>query len=140
MAEKVELGPGTPAKVRNPWAVAGLFLITLLMYGLYWIYSVNRELRDFGLERSDERLAGFSPAWNLVWFFLTAWLIMPAIMIGRVRHAQRVAGVEQTNLPLLVALFVVGWFLVIPIPALFGVLQDGLNRVWLQAKADRAAP
>jgi hypothetical protein len=46
--------PNTPAprtrgpvgKVRNPWAVIGLSIITLGIYFLYWTYQVFREMKD----------------------------------------------------------------------------------------------
>lgn len=43
--------PGSPVqlvgKTRNPWGVWLLSLVTLGVYGLYWYYTVNRELRDY---------------------------------------------------------------------------------------------
>jgi len=37
---------GPVGKVRNPWAVIGLSLITLGIYFLYWTYQVFREMKD----------------------------------------------------------------------------------------------
>jgi Domain of unknown function (DUF4234) len=40
------------AKVRDPWMVVGLSVVTLGIYTIYWWYEINRELRDFGYLRS----------------------------------------------------------------------------------------
>jgi Domain of unknown function (DUF4234) len=37
---------GPVGKVRNPWAVVGLSIITLGIYFLYWTYQVFREMKD----------------------------------------------------------------------------------------------
>ena len=37
---------GPVGKVRNPWAVIGLSIITLGIYYLYWTYSVFQETKD----------------------------------------------------------------------------------------------
>jgi len=39
-------GWGPVGKVRNPWAVIGLSLITLGIYFLYWTYQVFREMKE----------------------------------------------------------------------------------------------
>ncbi len=39
-------GRGPVGKVRNPWAVIGLSIITLGIYFLYWTYQVFREMKD----------------------------------------------------------------------------------------------
>ena len=38
--------PAPVGKVRNPWAVFGLSIITLGIYFLYWTYQVFREMKD----------------------------------------------------------------------------------------------
>jgi uncharacterized protein DUF4234 len=43
-------GWGPIGKVRNPWAVVGLSLITLGIYFLYWTYQVFREMKDHSHE------------------------------------------------------------------------------------------
>jgi hypothetical protein len=37
---------GPVGKIRNPWAVIGLSLITLGIYFFYWTYQVFREMKD----------------------------------------------------------------------------------------------
>ena len=39
-------GWGPVGKVRSPWAVIGLSLITLGIYFLYWTYQVFREMKE----------------------------------------------------------------------------------------------
>jgi hypothetical protein len=39
-------GRAPVGKVRNPWAVIGLSIITLGIYFLYWTYQVFREMKD----------------------------------------------------------------------------------------------
>ena len=43
-------GWGPVGKVRNPWAVVGLSIITLGIYFLYWTYEVFREMKDHSHE------------------------------------------------------------------------------------------
>src|SRR5215217_2252719 len=88
---------GSPctAKVRDPWTVAVLSVLTLGIYSLFWWYSINRELRDLGHARAvgglGERpelsavafsgLSAFTLYVSLVWTVYTTTL--------RVRNAQR---------------------------------------------------
>ena len=37
---------GPVGKVRSPWAVIGLSIITLGIYGLYWQYATFQEMKD----------------------------------------------------------------------------------------------
>jgi Domain of unknown function (DUF4234) len=46
--------PGTVGKVRNPWGVIGLSIITLGIYALYWYYSTYEEMKEY----SGEGLGG----------------------------------------------------------------------------------
>jgi hypothetical protein len=103
------------------------------IYGIFWLYWVLTELRDFGIARSDKRLSKIRPWLPLVLVLLTggigAIVILPLLM-HRVLHAQELAGVKRSSVLLLVALLVGGLFLYLPLFAFYGVLQDGLNRVW----------
>ena len=37
---------GPVGKVRSPWAIIGLSIITLGIYGLYWQYATFKEMKD----------------------------------------------------------------------------------------------
>ncbi|HET6916721.1 MAG TPA: DUF4234 domain-containing protein [Acidimicrobiales bacterium] len=39
--------PGTVGKLRNPWAVLGLGIITLGIYSIYWQYATFKEMKDY---------------------------------------------------------------------------------------------
>jgi len=56
------------AKVRNPWGVLGLSVITLGIYTIFWWYFVNRELRDLGIAKRVSGL-GDNP-----WLSTAAWI------------------------------------------------------------------
>ncbi len=38
---------GTTGKIRNPWVVIGLSIITLGIYALYWQYAMFKEMKDY---------------------------------------------------------------------------------------------
>lgn len=125
--------------------VAGFVPIFALgIYGVFWLYLVLRELRDFGVARSDERLSRIRPGLSVGVMVLTGGLVIPAIVIlgllaRRILHAQELAEAERSSVPLLVALLVGGLFLCLPLLVLYGVLQDGLNRVWRSLPTTAAA-
>jgi hypothetical protein len=119
-------------KVRNPWAVALLPLVTFGIYHLVWWYRINRELRDFGRARGYD--LGQNPTNSLLALFPGGLIIVPALITywrgtKRVMGAARVAGTEPVN----------GWISIILYlllaPALWGYLQSSLNSVW-EAEAD----
>ncbi|MEO6987329.1 MAG: DUF4234 domain-containing protein [Aquihabitans sp.] len=74
-------------KIRNPWGVWGLSLITFGIYHLYWWYKINEEVRDFDqsikVEPVMSLLAIFVPIANLVSLVRTG---------GRIGQAERNAG------------------------------------------------
>ena len=38
---------GTVGKIRNPWAVIGLSIITLGIYALYWEFATFRDMKEY---------------------------------------------------------------------------------------------
>lgn len=120
---------GAIAKVRNPWGVLGLSLITVGIYTIFWYYYINREFRDFGAAMGDQELAQSNPTNSVLAITLGALIIVPAIIsiINTVKREQRVqelAGVEKVN----------GWivlilYLVIGI-AVYPYMQSTLNKAW----------
>jgi Domain of unknown function (DUF4234) len=114
-------------KVRNPWAVALLPLITLGIYHLVWWYRINRELRDYGQAKGED--LGQSPTSSLLALFPGAIIIIPALVTywrgtKRAMAACRLAGQEPPN----------GWIAIILYlilaPAFWAYIQVSLNNVW----------
>ena len=118
--------------------VIGFALAPILMlgiYGIFWLHFVLRELRDFGIARSDARLAKIRPGWNVAVMIVLGWTLLAAIVVlvllmRRVLHAQELVEVKGSSTPLMIALLVGGMIFYLPLFALYGVLQNGLNRVW----------
>jgi hypothetical protein len=132
MAYEVNIA-ATPAraKVRNPWGVLGLSVVTLGIYHIFWWYFVNRELRDLGRARGVTGL-GDNPALSC----LAAWLGGFTLYIAtiwtyvagtkRAQRAQLLVGQPQELngwIMLALAIFTIG----IGCPVYF---QAQLNKVW----------
>ena len=128
MAQELQIGGGEDrVKIRNPWAVALLPIITLGIYHLVWWYRINRELRDYGRAKGYD--LGQSPTSSLLALFPGGIIIIPALVsywrgTKRVQGAARVSDKDPVN----------GWialilYLVIA-PAFWAYLQVALNNVW----------
>jgi hypothetical protein len=83
------------AKIRNPWGVLGLSIITFGIYTIFWWYYVNRELRDLGRAKRVAGLGdnpGLSTAAYILGGFLfyvpTIWTIVTTTR--RIQAAHRV--------------------------------------------------
>jgi len=117
------------ARVRNPWGVLGLSIITLGIYLPFWWYFINREMRDLGRSRRVRDL-GDSPGLSVLAFTLGWVLIVPAIWTlvttcQRIYRADRHMGRED---PLN------GW-IVLLLFILLGIfvhvyMQYQLNKAW----------
>src|SRR4051812_38490222 len=99
MAEEVQIA-GTPAKakIRSPWAVALLPIITIGIYAIFWYYYINREMADLGRAHNTDEL-GDSPGKSVLAITLGALIIVPAIIsivhtFQRLQRAQRLNGVD----------------------------------------------
>ena len=121
-------------KVRNPWAVALLPIITLGIYHLVWWYKINKELKAYGEAKGYD--LGQNPTNSVLALFPGGLIIVPALVTywrgtKRVMGASRLAGQEPPN----------GWIAIILYlllaPALWAYIQVSLNNVW-QAEADPA--
>jgi len=117
---------------RNPLGVLGLTFITLGIYGLYWYYKINDEIRRF---EKDETI---SPARSLM-ALLFGWLIIvpPFIAVwntaNHVLKMEERSGVQSQISP---ALAVV---LLLVISFALGIyVQEHVNRVWDKAAVTRA--
>jgi Domain of unknown function (DUF4234) len=138
MAQEVQIEPGSvekTAKIRHPVAVPALTIITIGIYGLYWWYQINREMRDLGHARSADGL-GEKPVNSLLAFFPGALIIVPPYVslyngIKRMQRAQELTrGEVSLNgwivLVLILANFIIGVAgLIIP-----GYIQSEMNKVW----------
>jgi Domain of unknown function (DUF4234) len=123
-------------KVRNPWAVALLPLITLGIYHLVWWYRINKEMKAYGESLGYD--LGRNPRNSLLALFPGFILIVPPFVTywrgtNRVQGAQALADIEPFN----------GWlalilFLILP-PGFNAYLQVALNHVWEQELGAGAA-
>lgn len=120
MAQTVQITPEAQGRTRNGWAVLGLSIITLGIYGVFWTYTLHRELRDIGRARGDDELGSLNPAISTVSLYLGWILIVPPFVTywrlgGRVNRAQELTGaprrIGQMNTFLLI---VPGSMLLIP--------------------------
>jgi hypothetical protein len=116
-------------KVRNPWAVALLPIITLGIYHLVWWYKINKEMKAFGEARGYD--LGRNPTNSLLALFPGGLIIVPALITywngtKRVQGTSALAGREPVN----------GWLVLILYlllsPAMWAYLQVSLNHVWEQ--------
>lgn len=129
MAEEVALaGTEARAKLRNPWGVLGLSLITLGIYYVFWWYFMNREMRDFGRARGTD--LGQNPGNSVLAITLGALIIVPAIITlwttpDRIQRTQETAGVERpASGPIIfILLLVIG-------PVGIWYAQNELNKAW----------
>lgn len=130
MAQSVQIAPERGfAKMRNPWAVLGLSLITLGIYYVFWWYFINREMRDVGNANGVD--LGQSPGVSVLAITLGAFVIIPPFVSiwktgRRMEGTQWVAGVSGGNGPLFFLLEI------IPIVSLFApvYMQMELNKAW----------
>jgi hypothetical protein len=131
------------AKVRSPVAVVIFSVITLGIYGAFWWYFINREMRDLGRVKNTREL-GDSPGMSVLALTLGALVIVPAIMtvIGtcrRIQTAQRVAGRREVmNGWIVLILYLLA--IVVIVPFALGYMQSELNKVWRTAGVVEPAP
>ena len=133
---QVQIGPDSVAKLRNPILVVIFTIITLGIYQIYWWYSANRELADYGRARGVGDL-GDDPVKSTFALFPGALIVVPAIWttvttFKRIQAAQRLNGQTPIN----------GWlgFVLVLVfsPALVGYMQSGLNSAWNAARPDQS--
>ena len=130
MAYEVVLRPTqSRAKVRNPWGVLGLSIITLGIYVPFWWYFINREMRDLGRARETHDL-GDSPGLSVLALTLGALIIIPPFWTlvttcQRIYRADRHMGREDPLNGWIAALL----FLLLGI-FLHVYMQYQLNKAW----------
>jgi Domain of unknown function (DUF4234)/Short C-terminal domain len=140
VAEEVFIaGSESRAKMRNPWAVLGLGIITLGIYLIFWWYFINREMRDLGRARGVSGL-GENPGLSTVAYALGWWaLFIPLIWTivtttQRVQRSQRVVEVHDPLNGWIAALI---WIFTLGLGGPV-YLQYNLNQVW--AKEPKVPP
>ncbi len=87
-------------KVRNPWAVALLPIVTLGIYHLVWWYKINKELKAYGEAKGYD--LGQNPTNSLLALFPGGLIIVPALVTywrgtKRVQGASKIAGREPVS-------------------------------------------
>ena len=116
-------------KVRNPWAVALLPIVTLGIYHFVWWYKINKELKAYGEAKGFD--LGQNPTNSLLALVPGFLIIVPPLVsyyrgTQRVQGASKIAGREAVS----------GWIALILYlllsPAMFAYLQVSLNNVWEQ--------
>lgn len=116
-------------KVRSPWAVALLPIITLGIYHVVWWYKINKELKAYGEAKGYD--LGQNPTNSLLAIVPGFLIIIPPLVsywrgTQRVQNASKVSGREPVS----------GWIALILYlllsPAMFAYLQVSLNNVWEQ--------
>lgn len=123
-----------PARRRSPWLVVLWTILTVGLYHPFWWYFVNRELRDYGLERQDADLGSSDPAMSALAVTLGSLIVVPPFVsywggMTRLRAAQRLAGVEESSGGLFAVLIVSGFVFILPFVVAYGYYQAGLNRM-----------
>jgi hypothetical protein len=120
-------GSDQEVKIRNPWAVALLPIITLGIYHLVWWYKIHKELKAYGESKGYD--LGQNPMNSLLALFPGGLIVVPALITywrgtKRVQGAAAVAGHEPVNgwIVLLLYLFIA--------PGMWAYLQVSLNHVW----------
>lgn len=131
MAETVTIAGRSYLK-RNPLGVLGLTFITVGIYGLYWFYKVNEEIRNY---TGDDTI---SPTRSLM-AVLFGWIVIVPPFIAwyntsnHVRDMEQRVGVQQQIEP---ALAIVILLVISLLAGLY--VQEHLNRVWDRASGQMA--
>jgi len=125
MAEEFQVGT-TYVKIRNPFAVFVLAIVTLGIYYVVWYYKVNRELRDAaGIDVSPvTAILAITIGWVIIVPPFVSWYRT----FERLQQAQRQAGLATEVNPILgFVLYLVALYL-LPVELLYA--QDELNKLW----------
>jgi formate hydrogenlyase subunit 3/multisubunit Na+/H+ antiporter MnhD subunit len=116
---------GATVKIRRPWGVFFLVLVTLGIYYLVWYYKTNRELHDYGIE--------VEPVVSLLAITLGGLLIIPPFVsewryFKRIREAQLRAGLDRPISHVIGFVLYLIAVIFLPFEAVYA--QGHLNRLW----------
>jgi uncharacterized iron-regulated membrane protein len=132
VAEEVQIQGSTGmAKLRKPWAVAVLSIVTIGIYGAVWWYKINREMADLGKATGRTEELGDNPTKSVIAATLGILIIVPFVMTTintykRVQATQRLTGGgEVINGWLVLVMYLVGLSVVG-----YAYAQSGLNKAW----------
>jgi hypothetical protein len=132
---------GAAVKVRDPWRVGILTLVTLGIYGIVWFYMVNAELSRWAEARRADGVAA-NP------ILVTVGYLIPIVNVGvwlwtlaRIRRAQRVAlGRVGLTWGATVAAAIVGLVPLAGVVVWHEHVQHNLNLIWQPSDAGAGAP
>jgi len=122
-------GTEQEVKVRSPWAVALLPIITLGIYHLVWWYKINKELKAYGEAKGYD--LGQNPTNSVLALFPGGIIVIPALVsywrgTKRVMGAAKISGKEPVS----------GWISIILYlllsPGFWAYLQVSLNNIWAE--------
>src|SRR5882762_4127036 len=98
MAEELQVGT-TRVKIRNPFGVFVLSIVTLGIYYVVWYYKVNRELRDAA--RIDVNPVAAVLAVSIGWLIVVPPFVSWYRTFQRIQQAQRQGGLRSEVNPIL---------------------------------------
>jgi hypothetical protein len=125
VAERLQIR-STEVKIRGPWAVFIIALVTFGIYYLVWYYKINRELRDAGGQ-------DVSPGVAVLAISLGGLLIIPPFVsdyrtFRRLRAAQQAAGLADPVVPWVGLFLFILAYVFLPFEVVYA--QSNLNRLW----------
>jgi hypothetical protein len=125
LAEELQVG-GTVVKVRSPFGVFVLSIVTCGIYYAVWYYKVNRELRDAaGIEVNPVTAV---LAVSIGWVILVPPFVSWYRTFERIQQAQRQAGLANEANPILGFILFLVALVFLPVELLYA--QDELNKLW----------
>ena len=125
MAEELQVG-ASRVKIRNPFGVFALAIVTLGIYYLVWYYKVNRELRD-AAEIDVSPIVALL-AITIGWVIIVPPFVSWYRTFQRIQQAQQQARVTSEANPILGFILYVIALYFLPFELLYA--QDELNKLW----------
>jgi hypothetical protein len=133
LAEQITVR-GASVKIRRPWGVFLLAVVTLGVYYLVWYYKVNRELRDFGRSFGPPNQIEVDPAMAVIAITLGSLIVVPPFVsmyrtFKRIGMAEDLADTPDQRVSPGIG-FLYYLIAVIFLPVELPYAQSHLNRVW----------